>query len=639
MKKFYLTTAIAYASQKPHIGNTYEIVLADSIARFKRLCGYDVTFVTGTDEHGQKVEDLAKKTGVTPQEYVDRISGEIKRIWDKMNSSYTRFIRTTEKQHTDVVQKLFNLLYQKGDIYKGAYEGMYCVPCESFFTDSQLKDGKCPECGREVKPTKEEAYFFKMSRYQDRLLDYIENHPEWIQPKSREREMVNNFLKPGLQDLCVSRTSFDWGVKVDFDPKHIVYVWLDALVNYITAIGYSPDKSEEGFSQIWPADLQIIGKDILRFHTIYWPILLMALDLPLPKKIFGHPWILSGDSKMSKSVGNVIYADELSDLFSVDAVRFYLLSEMPYAQDGSITYENFIHIYNTELANTLGNLVNRTVSMTEKYFDGVIPAIGEEDSLDENLREECAACFSSYMEQMESLHIADAVSSVLNFARRCNKYIDETMPWILGKDPEKKPRLQTVLYNLLESIRQIAQMLLPIIPESSQTILEQIGADKEDVFSDFKFGFLQAGRNVGPAKALFSRIDEKSKLAEIEEKLKKPSAEAKEKADSPKIGIEDFAKVSLCAAQILECEKIEKSKKLLRLQIDDGEGTRQVVSGIAPYYKPEELIGKKVILVKNLKEAKLCGEKSAGMILAADKEGGVEVVFLDNSIPNGAVIR
>lgn len=638
MKKFYLTTAIAYASQKPHIGNTYEIVLADSVARFKRLCGYDVTFVTGTDEHGQKVEDLAKKAGVTPQEYVDRISGEIKRIWDKMNSSYTRFIRTTEKQHTDVVQKLFNLLYQKGDIYKGAYEGMYCVPCESFFTDSQLKDGKCPECGREVNPTKEEAYFFKMSRYQDRLLDYIEKHPEWIQPKSREREMVNNFLKPGLQDLCVSRTSFDWGVKVDFDPKHIVYVWLDALVNYITAIGYSPDKSEEGFSQIWPADLQIIGKDILRFHTIYWPILLMALDLPLPKKIFGHPWILSGDSKMSKSVGNVIYADELSDLFSVDAVRFYLLSEMPYAQDGSITYENFIHIYNTELANTLGNLVNRTVSMTEKYFDAVIPAIGEEDPLDENLRRECAACFSSYMEQMESLHIADAVSSVLNFARRCNKYIDETMPWILGKDPEKKPRLQTVLYNLLESIRQIAQMLLPIIPESSQTILEQIGADKEDVFPDFKFGLLQPGRNVGPAKALFSRIDEKSKLAEIEEKLKKPSAKAKEDT-APTIGIEDFAKVSLCAAQILECEKIEKSKKLLRLQIDDGEGTRQVVSGISPYYKPEELIGKKVILVKNLKEAKLCGEKSAGMILAADKEGGVEVVFLDNSIPNGAVIR
>lgn len=636
MKKFYLTTAIAYASQKPHIGNTYEIVLADAVARFKRLCGYDVTFVTGTDEHGQKVEALAQKAGVSPQQYVDAISGEIQTIWDRMNTSYTRFIRTTEKQHEEIVQSIFEKLYQKGDIYKGTYEGMYCVPCESFFTPSQLVDGKCPDCGREVAPTKEEAYFFKMSQYQDRLLRYMEEHPEWIQPKSREHEMINNFLKPGLQDLCVSRTSFSWGVPVRSDPKHVVYVWLDALVNYITAIGYNPDRENADFSHIWPADLQIIGKDILRFHTIYWPIILMALDLPLPKKIFGHPWLLSSESKMSKSKGNVLYADALSDLFGVDAVRFYLLSTTPYAQDGSVTYESLMHQYNTELANTLGNLINRTVAMTGKYFEKIIPAPVAPEPIDRDLQKECADCFSSYQKKMEELHISDAVSDVLGFSRKCNKYIDETMPWLLSKDPAKKERLGTVLYHLLESIRQIAVMLSPIIPESAEIILEQIGCSNETLSFPLVFGTLQPGTRVKEAEAIFSRIDEEKMKKEIEEK----EAPKTEKAPHKTIGIEDFSKVKLCAAQVLTCEKIEKSRKLYRLLLDDGEKKRQVVSGIAPYYRPDELIGKKVVLVKNLKEATLCGEKSEGMILAADgKEGKVCVLFLDEDLPNGAVIR
>lgn len=647
-EKFYLTTAIAYASRKPHIGNTYEIVFADAVARFKRMQGYDVHFVTGTDEHGQKVEDLAKESGISPKQYVDSVAGEIKTIWDLMDSTYDTFIRTTDDYHERVVQKIFKKLYDQGDIYKSEYQGLYCVPCESFFTETQLVDGKCPDCGREVVPTKEEAYFFKMSKYQDRLMEYIEQHPDFIQPKSRENEMVNNFLKPGLQDLCVSRTSFTWGVQVDFDPKHVVYVWLDALVNYITAIGYDPEGSSELFEKEWPADLHIIGKDILRFHTIYWPIFLMALDLPLPKQIFGHPWLLSGQDKMSKSVGNVIYADDLVRQFgSVDAVRFYLLSAMPYAQDGSITYENVISRFNSELANTLGNLVNRTVTMVGKYFDGVIPAPTAKAPLDEELSSMAKETVAKFDGQMNALKTSDAIDTVMAFARRCNKYIDETMPWALAKDEAQTERLGTVLYNLLEGIRFIAVLLTPFMPTTAAEILTQINAPDSDYASLKEFGGIRAGDKVGQPRVLFGRIDEAKKLAEIQAEIesklpKKEEKKAEKQQGAPAgiIAIDDFAKVSLRVAQIKECEKVAKSDKLLRLILDDGEGSRQVVSGIAKWYSPEELVGKKVIIVANLKPVKLRGVESQGMILAADVEdGAAKVLFVDDSVPAGAKIR
>lgn len=641
-EKFYLTTAIAYASRKPHIGNTYEIVFADAIARFKRMQGYDVHFVTGTDEHGQKVEELAKEADISPQEYVDGVSKEIKAIWDLMGATYDTFIRTTDDYHEKIVQKIFKKLYDQGDIYKSEYEGLYCVPCESFFTETQLVDGKCPDCGRPVVPTKEEAYFFKMSKYQDRLMEHIQSHPEFIQPKSRENEMVNNFLKPGLQDLCVSRTSFSWGVPVDFDPKHVVYVWLDALTNYITALGYDPDGSSETFQKYWPADLHIIGKDILRFHTIYWPIMLMALDLPLPKQIFGHPWLLSGQDKMSKSLGNVIYADDLSRQFSMEAVRFYLLSEMPYAQDGTITYENIIARYNSELANTLGNLVNRTVTMVNKYFDGVVCEPVASEELDGQLASAALAAVERFVSCMNEYKTADAIGAVMGFARRCNKYIDETMPWALAKDEEKRERLGTVLYNLLEGIRYIAVMLTPFMPDTAKDILGQINTEIDTLDSLKQFGQLKAGAVVGQPKVLFGRIDEAKKLEELMAEAAKNQAPSKEE-EVPQgvvISIDDFAKVELCVAQIKECEKVEKADKLLKLQLDDGKGGRQVVSGIAKWYTPEELIGKKVIVVSNLKPAKLRGIESQGMILAADgSKKEAKVLFVDESIPNGAKIR
>lgn len=646
-EKYYLTTAIAYASRKPHIGNTYEIVLADAIARFKRMQGYDVHFCTGTDEHGQKVEELAKSAGISPQQYVDQVSGEIKQIWDLMGSSYDTFIRTTDPYHEKVVQKIFKKLYDKGDIYKSEYEGMYCTPCESFWTPTQLVDGKCPDCGREVVPTKEEAYFFRMSKYQDRLMQYIQDHPEFIQPKSRENEMVNNFLKPGLQDLCVSRTSFKWGIPVDFDPKHVVYVWLDALTNYITALGYDPDGSSETFKKYWPADVHIIGKDILRFHTIYWPIMLMALDLPLPKQIFGHPWLLSGQDKMSKSIGNVIYADDLSRQFSMEAVRFYLLSEMPYAQDGSITYENVITRYNSELANTLGNLVNRTVTMVNKYFEGSVCEPTAKEPLDEELVSAAKTAKEKFISCMEAFKTSDAIDAIMTFARRCNKYIDETTPWSLAKEESSMPRLGTVLYNLLEGIRWIAVMLSPFMPDTSKEILAQINSSLNSLDSLEGFNGIQVGSKVGQPKALFARIDEAKKLAEIQAEIEaaKPKKEAPKKQEKKEtvpgvITIDDFAKVQLCVAQIKECVKVEKSDKLLKLQLDDGAAGRQVVSGIATWYKPEDLIGKKVIIVSNLKPAKLRGVESQGMILAADcSEKEVKVLFVDESIPCGAKIR
>lgn len=640
-EKFYLTTAIAYASRKPHIGNTYEIVLADTIARFKRMEGFDVHFVTGTDEHGQKVQTLAQEAGVSPQEYVDQVSGEIKRIWDMMGASYDTFIRTTDSFHQQTVQKIFKKLYEKGDIYKGEYQGMYCVPCESFFTPTQLVDGKCPDCGREVVATSEEAYFFRMSRYQERLLEHIESHPGFIQPKSREHEMINNFLKPGLQDLCISRTSFSWGIPVDFDPTHVIYVWLDALTNYITALGYDPEKPSDLFYKEWPADLHIIGKDILRFHTIYWPILLMALDLPLPKQIFGHPWLLSGDDKMSKSVGNVIYADALAELFSVDAVRFYLLHEMPYAQDGSITYESVISIFNSELANTIGNLVKRTGDMIIKYFDGKVPAMGELTPIEEDVRSVAQQVFTRYLNAMDHYKTAEAIDAILELARRCNKYIDETTPWTLAKEGSQKERLGTVLYHLAEGIRHIAVLLLPIMPESAKTVLNQLNVSDDTLSSLQSFDGMMSVERIQKPEVLFARVDEAKKLKEIEEYLLKH--EMKTASTTPEeelIGIEEFDKTSLCVAEVLSCEKVPKAKKLLLLQLDDGQKQRQVVSGIAPWYQPAELIGKKVALVSNLKPVKLCGQRSEGMILAADTaENGVQVLFVDPSLPNGSSIH
>ena len=646
-KKFYITTAIAYASTKPHFGNTYEVIMTDAIARYKRQCGYDVHFLTGTDEHGQKIENKAADAGIQPKEYVDRVAGEIRRIWDLMNTTYDHFIRTTDDYHERAVAHIFKKLYEQGDIYKGHYEGWYCTPCESFFTDTQLVDGKCPDCGREVKKATEEAYFFRMSKYADRLMEHIDTHPEFIQPDSRRKEMVNNFLKPGLQDLCVSRSSFKWGIPVDFDPNHVVYVWLDALSNYITALGYDPDNADqpELFAKNWPADVHIIGKDIMRFHSIYWPIFLMALDIPLPKSIFGHPWFNFGTDKMSKSRGNVIYADELAEYFSVDGVRYYALAEMPYANDGSITYENIINRYNTDLANNLGNLVSRTVAMTKKYFDGVIPAPDAEEGTDAELKALALSTVASFREKMDTYHIADAIDDVVTLLRRTNKYIDETTPWTLAKDESLKGRLGTVMYNLLECIRFAAVLLEPIIPATSEAIYKQIGTDKTDYASLSAFGGMTAGASVGEASVLFARIDEKKLLDEVHAKMEAQAkaAEAAEKAaQKPEglalIGIEDFMNVELRSAQILACEKVPKAKKLLKLQIDLGYEKRQVVSGIAKFYEPEALIGKKVILVTNLKPAVLCGIESNGMILASG-EDTIRVVFLDPETPLGERIR
>ena len=642
--KFYITTAIAYTSRKPHIGNSYEIVLTDAIARYKRLQGYDVFMLTGTDEHGQKIEEYAKTAGVTPKEYVDKVSGEIRSICDILNTSYDRFIRTTDEQHEKVVQKIFKKLYEQGDIYKGHYEGMYCTPCESFWTESQLVDGKCPDCGREVKPAKEEAYFLKLSKYQKRLEEFIEQNENFIYPEARKKEMLNNFIKPGLQDLCVSRTSFKWGIPVDFDPDHVVYVWIDALSNYITAIGYDPDGSSDEYKKYWPADVHIIGKDIVRFHTIYWPIMLMALGEPLPKQVFGHPWLLFGEDKMSKSRGNVIYADDLVELLGVDAVRYYLVSEMPYASDGSITYETIIERYNSDLANTFGNLVNRTIAMQNKYFDGVIQPGNVNEPVDDELKNFALDTVKKIEKCFETYRVADAVEAVLNLAKRSNKYIDETTPWALAKDEASLPRLGTVLYNLLEAIRYIAVLLSPFMPETSEKIFAQMNCDIKDYDSLESFGALKAGEKVGKAEALFARIDSEKMLAEIAEKQE--AAAKTEEAAKPKeieglaqIEFDDFAKVELRVATVTECEPIKKAKKLLKLTVNDGTAEpRQIVSGISPWYKPEDLIGKNVIIVANLKPAKLCGEMSNGMLLAGDvNENDVKVVFVD--LPAGTQLR
>ena len=641
MEKFYLTTAIAYASRKPHFGNTYEIIMADAFARFQRQMGKDVFLCTGTDEHGQKIEDIAKAANITPKEYVDGVTAEIKGIWDSMDTSYDYFIRTTDDYHEKAVAKIFKKFYDKGDIYLGHYEGWYCTPCESFFTNTQAEGGKCPDCGREVTKAKEEAYFFKMSKYADRLMKHIEENPEFIEPESRKKEMVNNFLKAGLQDLCVSRTSFSWGIPVDFDKKHVVYVWLDALTNYITALGYDPDKSfeeqSEKFKKYWPADVHIIGKDILRFHTIYWPIFLMALDLPLPKKVFGHPWFNSGNDKMSKSKGNVIYADELAEYFSVDGVRYYALSEMPYNADGTITYENVVTRYNNDLANNLGNLVSRTHAMTKKYFDAIVPTPSDETELDKDLKDTMMSAVNSARELMASYRVADSLEALFVALRRANKYIDETTPWILAKNEEDKPRLATVIYNLLETVRIAAVVLTPYIPATAERIFSQLGTDKKEYATVSSFGALEPGKALGESSTLFARVDEKKLFEEIEAKR---AAEAEKNAPVPmpereaEIGIEDFGKVELRVAEILECEPVPKAKKLLKLQVDLGFERRQVVSGIAKFYKPEELVGKKVILVCNLKPAKLCGVDSYGMILASGEED-VKVVFLDSSAKNG----
>ena len=636
-KKFYITTAIAYTSRKPHIGNAYDIVLADMIARYKRMMGFDVFLMTGSDEHGQKIEEYANAAGVSPKEYVDKVSSEIRGVWDSLNTSYDKFIRTTDDYHEKVIQKIFKKLYDQGDIYKGHYEGKYCVPCESFFTASQLVDGKCPDCGREVVDAKEEAYFLKLSKYQDKLLEYYEQNPDFIKPESRKNEMINNFLKPGLSDLCVSRTSFKWGIPVPFDDKHVVYVWLDALSNYITGIGYDPDGSSEQFHKLWPADLHVIGKDIVRFHTIYWPIILMALGLPLPKQVLGHPWLLVGEDKMSKSRGNVIYADDMAKRFGTDAVRYYLLSEMPFTQDGTITYESFITKYNADLANTLGNLVNRSVAMAGKYFGGNVKAGGTAGEFDSELIACANETVQKYYSLMDIYHNAEACDTVMNLAKRCNKYIDETAPWVLAKDESKKAELETVLYNLLECIRLLANLLAPIMPESAEAIKAQLCCDN----AVLSFGEVKE-YSVGAATPLFARIDAEKVLAEIaeEQKAEKENVKAENTVTAAQIGIEDFAKVELKAAKILKCEPVPKAKKLLKLTLDDGSGKeRTVASGIAKYYKPEELIGHTVVLVSNLKPATLCGVESNGMILAADcAEDDVKVLFIDN-VPAGSKIR
>ena len=628
--KYYITTAIAYTSGKPHIGNTYEIVLADAIARYKRSQGYDVFFQTGTDEHGQKIELKAEEAGITPKEYVDNVAGEIKRIWDLMNTSYDKFIRTTDDYHEKEVQKIFKKLYDQGDIYKGYYEGMYCTPCESFFTESQLVDGKCPDCGRPVQPAKEEAYFFKMSKYADRLIDYINTHPEFIQPVSRKNEMMNNFLLPGLQDLCVSRTSFKWGIPVDFDPKHVTYVWLDALTNYITGIGYHCDgESEELFNKNWPADLHLIGKDIIRFHTIYWPIFLMALGLPLPKQVFGHPWLLQGDGKMSKSKGNVLYADELVDFFGVDAVRYFVLHEMPFENDGVISWELMVERLNSDLANTLGNLVNRTVSMTNKYFGGTVTNKGVTEEVDADLKAVTENTPVLVEKKMDELRVADAMTEIFNLFKRCNKYIDETMPWALAKDEAKKDRLETVLWNLIQSISAGARLLESFMPETSEKILAQLGD----------------GHVVEKPEILFQRLDINEVLAKVEE-LHPPVEEEKEEDENvidieakPEITFEDFGKMQFQVGEIIACEEVKKSKKLLCSQVKIGSQVKQIVSGIKAHYTAEEMVGKKVMVLVNLKPAKLAGVLSEGMLLCAeDAVGNLALMTPEKPMPAGAEI-
>ena len=653
--KYYITTAIAYTSGKPHIGNTYEIVLADSIARFKRQQGYDVFFQTGTDEHGQKIELKAEEAGITPKEFVDNVSTEIKRIWDLMNTSYDKFIRTTDADHEAQVQKIFKKLYDQGDIYKGYYEGLYCTPCESFFTESQLVDGKCPDCGRPVTPAKEEAYFFKMSKYAPRLIDYINTHPEFIQPVSRKNEMMNNFLLPGLQDLCVSRTSFTWGIPVSFDPKHVTYVWLDALTNYITGIGYDCDgNSSEQFNKLWPADLHLIGKDIIRFHTIYWPIFLMALDLPLPKQVFGHPWLLQGDGKMSKSKGNVIYADDLVDLFGVDAVRYFVLHEMPFENDGVITWELLVERMNSDLANTLGNLVNRTISMSNKYFGGVVTKTGAAEEVDDDLKAVVTATKAKVAAKMEELRVADAMTEIFGLFKRCNKYIDETMPWALAKDEAKKDRLEEVLYNLVESITIGACLLESFMPETTEKILAQLNAEKRSYEELDQFGLYTLGNQVtDQPQILFQRLDVKEvmeKVEVIQAKQKAAMAAAKEEEEKaeeavvdvePKeeITFEDFGKMQFQVGEIISCEPVKKSKKLLCFQVKVGSQTRQIVSGIKAYYKPEDTIGMKVMVLTNLKPAKLAGMMSEGMLLCAeDAEGNVCLMTPEKAMPAGAEI-
>ena len=638
-KPYYISTAIAYTSAKPHIGNTYEIILADAIARYKRMAGFDVYFQTGTDEHGQKIQEKAEAAGITPQQHVDNVSGEIKRIWDLMNTSYDKFVRTTDPEHMAKVQKIFKRLYEQGDIYKGKYVGKYCTPCESFWTESQLVDGKCPDCGRPCVDAEEEAYFFKMSKYADRLMDYINEHPEFIQPESRKNEMVNNFLKPGLQDLCVSRTSFTWGIPVDFDPGHVVYVWLDALTNYITFCGYDPDgNSDDHYKKFWPADVHLIGKDIIRFHTIYWPIFLMALGEPLPKQVFGHPWLLVNNGKMSKSVGNVIYPDDLVDLFGVDAVRYYVLHEMPFANDGVLTYELMIERINSDLANILGNLVNRTIAMDHKYFGGKImePCVGE--PVDEELKAVALAMPAKVEAKMEGLHVADAIDEIFVLLRRANKYIDETTPWVLAKDPAKADRLGTVLYNLLEAIRFAGVMLGAYLPETSEKILRQLQVENGGLESLNEFGGMPVGGTVGTAEILFGRIDAAKKLQEIEEKKaakEAPVAPAVEFKDE--IAFDDFEKVDMTVVKVLECENVKKSKKLLRFTLDDGSGKpRQILSGLAAYYQPEELVGKTLVACTNLAPRKMMGLESCGMLLSAEKDEKLTLLILDDSIPAGA---
>ncbi|WP_438821450.1 methionine--tRNA ligase [Blautia wexlerae] len=648
-QKYYITTAIAYTSGKPHIGNTYEVVLADAIARYKRQQGYDVFFQTGTDEHGQKIELKAEEAGITPKEFVDNVSGEIKRIWDLMNTSYDKFIRTTDEDHEKQVKKIFKKMYAKGDIYKGHYEGMYCTPCESFFTESQLVDGKCPDCGRPCVPAKEEAYFFKMSKYADKLIDYINTHPDFIQPESRKNEMMNNFLLPGLQDLCVSRTSFKWGIPVDFDPKHVVYVWLDALTNYITGIGYDCDgESTDQFNKLWPADLHLIGKDIIRFHTIYWPIFLMSLDLPLPKQVFGHPWLLQGDGKMSKSKGNVIYADELVDFFGVDAVRYFVLHEMPFENDGVITWELMVERLNSELANTLGNLVNRTISMSNKYFGGVVENKGVTEPVDDDLKNFILSVPAKVNEKMDKLRVADAMTEVFTIFKRCNKYIDETMPWALAKDEEKKDRLATVLYNLVEGICIGAVLLKSFMPETTERILSQLNAQDRELEDLKTFGLYPSGNKVTEKpEILFARLDLKEVLAKVAElhppKAEEPAKEEKEDVidieAKPEITFEDFGKLQFQVGKIIKCEEVKKSKKLLCSQVQIGSQVRQIVSGIKAHYSAEEMVGKRVMVVTNLKPAKLAGVLSEGMILCAeDADGNLSLMVPEKEMPAGAEI-
>lgn len=640
-EKFYITTAIAYTSKKPHIGNTYEIILTDAIARFKKMQGRDVFMLTGTDEHGQKIQELAEASGVTPKDYVDGVAGEIRRIWDLMNVEYNHFVRTTDDYHEETVQKIFKKLYDQGDIYLGEYEGMYCTPCESFFTESQLVDGKCPDCGREVKPAKEEAYFLKCSKYQDKLIEYIEAHPDFIEPESRKKEIMNNFLKAGLQDLCVSRTSFTWGIPVSFNPKHVTYVWIDALTNYITALGYKLDSKSELYNKNWPADLHVIGKDILRFHAIYWPIILMALGEPLPKKIYAHGWMLFGEDKMSKSKGNVIYADELAEEFGVDAVRYYSLAEMPFAQDGSITYEEIISRYNSDLANTLGNLVNRTVAMVNKYFEGVVYAPAQAEDVDQELISFAKATVDTYITKMDEYKVAEAIEAVMNLARRSNKYIDETMPWALAKE-ENKDRLKTVLYNLIETVRILGVLFAPIMPETAKKILDVINTDSRDLETVKTFGGYAAETKVGEAKPLFNRIDEKVKLEELHTKIeeKKAAYEAEQKASETNvITMEELDKVELKVAKILAAERVEGANKLYKLTVDLGKEQRTVVSGLVPYYTEQELIGKKVVLVSNLKPAKLRGIESNGMLLAAGDKDNVKLLTIDGDVEVGEGIH